>query len=45
MIIGAMIPVEWAIFFTEVVALLVLFIAVRKMVFYLSGHFFGKDDR
>lgn len=45
MIFGALIPMEWAIFFTEVVGLLVLFIVLRKLVFYLSERFLGKDDK
>ena len=45
MILGAWIPMEWAIFFTEVVGLLVLFIVLRILVFYLSERFLGKDDK
>lgn len=45
MILGAWFTMEWAIFFTEVVGLVVLFIIIRKLVFYLSERFFGKDDR
>lgn len=44
MVLGAMIPLEWAIFFTQVLALVALFIVIRKTIFYLSGRFFGKDD-
>ena len=43
MMIGALIPMEWA--FTACVGLAVLFIVIRKTVFYLSERFLGKDDR
>ena len=45
MMIGALIPMEWAFFFTAWVGLAVLFIVIRKTVFYLSERFLGKDDR
>lgn len=45
MMLGAMVPLEWALFFTACVGLAVLFIVIRKTVFYLSEHFLGKDDR
>ena len=45
MMIGALIPMEWAFFFTACVGLAVLFIVIRKTVFYLSESFLGKDDR
>lgn len=45
MILGAWITMEWAIFFSEVVALVVLFIVIRKLVFFLSERFLGKDDK
>jgi hypothetical protein len=45
MMIGALIPMEWAFFLTACVGLAVLFIVIRKTVFYLSERFLGKDDR
>lgn len=44
MIIGALISLKWALFFTACVGLAVLFIVIRKTVFYLSERFLGKDD-
>lgn len=40
----AAIPVEWAIFFTGVVGLGLLFFAVRAVVFKTAEHFLGKDE-
>lgn len=44
MIVGALIPMKWALFFTACVGLAVLFIVIRKTVFYLSERFLGKDN-
>lgn len=43
MLIAAMIPMKWALFFTACVGLAVLFIVIRKTVFYLSERFLGDD--
>ena len=45
MMIGALIPMEWAFFFTACVGLAVLFIVIRKTVFYLSERFSGFGPR
>lgn len=44
MMIAALIPLEWAIFFTQVIGLVALFLIIRKVVFMISERFFGKDD-
>lgn len=44
MMIAALIPMKWALFFTACVGLAVLFVVIRKTVFYLSECFLGKDD-
>lgn len=44
MMIAALIPMKWALLFTACVGLAVLFVVIRKTVFYLSERFLGKDD-
>ena len=42
--VAALIPLKWAIFFTQVVGLVVLFVVIRKVVFYLSEHFLTPNE-